>query len=123
MPFGLTSAPAKFQRGAEVILSRFKWKACLVYIYDMIIFSKSVEKHIQHIEETLTDLADACVTLKTKKFKAFSDNVEYLGYFIKPGKPEIDSANTKSLRDTKPPTKKSELRFVTCTEDSSIVFQ
>lgn len=42
MPFVLTNAPETFQRGLDVIVSRFKWKICLVYIDDSIIFSKSV---------------------------------------------------------------------------------
>ena len=110
MPFGLTNAPATFQRGLDVILSRFKWKTCLVYIDDIIIFSKTVEEHIQHVDEILTALGNAGVTLKIKKCTFFSDSVEYLGHVIKPGKLEIDGANTKSLRDAKPPTTKTELR-------------
>ena len=110
MPFGLTNAPATFQRGLDVVLSRFKWKTCLVYIDDIIIFSKSVEEHIQHVDEILTALGNAGVTLKIKKCKFFSDTVEYLGHIIKPGNLEIDSSNTKSLREAKPPTTKTELR-------------
>ena len=110
MPFGLTNAPATFQRALDVILGKFKWKTCLVYIDDIIIFSKSVDEHIHHVDEILSALRASGVTLKIKKCRFFSDTVEYLGHVIKPGKLEVDSANTKSLRDAKPPTTKTEVR-------------
>lgn len=42
MPFGLTNAPATFQRGLDMVLNKYKWKTCLVYLDDVIIYSKSV---------------------------------------------------------------------------------
>lgn len=82
-----------------------------MYIDDIIILSKSVEEHIQHIEEILTAFGDAGVNLKMKKRKFFGNNVEYLSHVIKPEKLEIDSKNTKSSRESKPPTMKTELRY------------
>ena len=63
MPFGLTNAPATFHRALDMILSPFKWKTCLVYIDDIVIFSKSVEEHIRHVDEISTALGEAGVTL------------------------------------------------------------
>ncbi len=110
MPFGLTNAPATFQRGLDMVLSKFKWKTCLVYLDDVIIYSKSVEDHIQHVDEVLTALREAGITLKISKCTFFSDKIEYLGHVIKPGRLEVDQANTKSLRDARPPTSKTQLR-------------
>ena len=42
MPFGLTNAPATIQRTLDIFLSSFKWKSCLVYLDDFIIFSKDM---------------------------------------------------------------------------------
>ena len=67
MPFGLTNAPATFQRALDVILSKFKWNTCLVYIDDIIIFSKTVDEHITHVDEVLSALRSSGVTLKIKK--------------------------------------------------------
>ncbi len=110
MPFGLTNAPASFQRALDLILTKYKWKTCLIYLDDVIIYSKTVEEHIDHVDEVLRCLADAGVTLKIKKCKFFTSTVEYLGHIIKPGRLEIDQANTKSLVEALPPTNKSELR-------------
>ena len=109
MPFGLTNAPATFQRALDTILSPFKWKTCLVYIDDIVIYSKTVEDHLRHVDEIFTALGEAGVTLKISKCRFFSDTVEYLGHIIKPGKLEIDLAHTASLREAKPPTTKTEV--------------
>ena len=67
MPFGLTNAPACFQRALDLTLTNFKWRTCLVYIDDVIIFSTNLDDHIKHVDEILTTLAEAGVTLKIKK--------------------------------------------------------
>ena len=59
MPFGLTNSPATFQRVMDILLSPFRWKLCLVYLDDIIIFSKSWEAHIVHVDEILAVLAKA----------------------------------------------------------------
>ena len=110
MPFGLTNAPATFQRGLDMVLSKYKWKTCLVYLDDVIIFSKSVEDHITHVDEVLTCLREAGITLKISKCTFFSDKINYLGHVIRPGRLEVDQANTQSLRDARPPTTKTQLR-------------
>lgn len=110
MPFGLTNAPASFQRALDVVLTKYKWETCLVYLDDIIIYSNNVEDHIDHVDEILTSLNQAGITLKIKKCKFFTKTVEYLGHIIMPGKLEIDHAHTASLREALPPTNKSELR-------------
>ena len=110
MPVGLTNASATFQRSLDMIISRFMWRTCLIYTDNAIIFSKSVEDHIRHVDEILTALEEAGVTLKISEYYFFRREVEYLGHIIKPGHLEVDRAKTTSLRDSKPPSYKTELR-------------
>ncbi len=110
MPFGLATAPASFQRALDMILTQFKWKTCLVYLDDVIIFSNSVEDHIRHVDEILTALGEAGVTLKISKCRFFTKKVEYLGHFVSPGSLEADTTNVKCLKDAVPPTTKTEVR-------------
>ena len=109
MPFGLTNAPATFQRSLDLIISQFKRRTCLVYIEDVIIYSKSVEDHIRHVDEILTALEEAGVTLKISKCYFFRQEVEYLDQIIKPGHLEVDRAKNTSLRDSRLPSSKTEL--------------
>lgn len=67
MPFGLTNAPATFQRALDIALALFKWKTCLVYIDDVVVFSSTKEAHIEHVNEVLTVLGEAEVSLKLPK--------------------------------------------------------
>lgn len=48
---GLTNAPACFQGSLHLIITNHKWKTCLVYINDAIIFSNNVEYHIKHTDK------------------------------------------------------------------------
>ena len=50
MPFGLTNAPSTFQRMMDVLLAGLKWNSCLVYLDNIIIFSKTIPQHLQRLE-------------------------------------------------------------------------
>ena len=110
MPFGLTNAPATFQRSLDIILSGYRWRSCLVYIDDVIIFSRDSEEHLRHVEEVLSTLHKAGVTLKLPKCEFFTDKVKYLGHVIKPGKLEIDATSTAALKQMEHPSTQTELR-------------
>jgi hypothetical protein len=53
MPFGLSNSGATFQRLMDAVFAGLKWKSLLVYIDDVIIFSKSFDKHMTDLEEVL----------------------------------------------------------------------
>jgi len=76
LPFGLFNAPAAFQRAMDMILAGVKWQICLVYLEDVIVFSRSPEEHLQHLDEVLTRLGKAGVTLKAAKGHFFHEEVE-----------------------------------------------
>ena len=93
IPFGLTNAPACFQRALDLVLTKYKWKTCLVYLDDVIIYCNNLDDHIVHVNETLSTLADAGITLKVNKCHFFQKEVEYLGHMVKPGTLEIGKTN------------------------------
>ena len=72
MPFGLTNAPATFQRTLDIHLSQYKWKSCLVYLDDVIIFSRNLDSHISPVEQVLSSLSRAGITVKLKKCEFFT---------------------------------------------------
>ena len=110
LPFGLTNAPASFQRALDVILARFKWKTCLIYLDDIIVFSRDVESHIDHVDQILSVLRHAGISLKIDKCDFFTKTVKYLGHIVRPGTLEVDRARTLSLQRMKLPRTLTELR-------------
>ena len=56
MPFGLTNTPATFMRMMDDILRPFTNSFVVVYLDDILIFSRTWEDHLQHIEEVLSTL-------------------------------------------------------------------
>ena len=88
MPFGLTNAPATFQRLMQQFLSGLKSRDgadyVSVYVDDVLIFSRSVEEHIQHLRAVLECMRAAKLKLKPTKCKLLREEVEYLGHVITP---------------------------------------
>ena len=110
MPFGLKNAPATFQRALDMILSGYNWKTCLVYIDDVIIYSRTGEDHLRDVDSVLQVLKQAGVSLKFDKCRFFTDSVRYLGHIIRPGTLEVDDSHVRALKLAKPPKTTSELR-------------
>ena len=110
MSFGLTNAPATFQRALDIILSGLKWQLCLVYLDDVIIFSASAEQHVKDVDVVLTRLREAGVTLNAEKCTWFSNEVEYLGHIVRPGQIHVHDKNVDALKHASFPTTKTQLK-------------
>lgn len=109
-PFGISNARATFQRALDVALAQYKRKYCLFYIDDVVVFSKSIEAHIEHVDEVLTVLREACMSLKFKKCEFFLESIKNLGHIIRPGTLEVDAVSTKDLREASHPTTITDFR-------------
>jgi len=110
MPFCLINAPATFQRALEIILSGVKWQSCLIYLDDVIVYSKTGEEHVGHVHRVLRLLCDAEVTLRLPKCRFFRQTVEYLGHEIKPGRLGVMDAHTRALREARFHTTRTQVR-------------
>lgn len=83
MPFGLTNAPATFQRLMNGVLRGLTWTTCLVYLDDIVIFTKGdIERHIVELASVLERLAIAGLSLKLKKCMFVTESMEYLGHTL-----------------------------------------
>ena len=71
MPFGLTNALATFQHLMETCLGVIHLKWCIIYLDDIIVFSKTPEEHIERLRGIFEKLAAAGLRLKLSKCKFF----------------------------------------------------
>ena len=71
IPFGLTNASASFQRFMEGCLGDLHDQVCIPYLDDIIVFSKSFDEHVEHVQQGLQRLKMHGVKLKPSKCKLF----------------------------------------------------
>lgn len=83
--------PATFQRVMNTILACLRLQVPLVYLDDVIIFSKTTADHLEHFDAVLQLLLRAGVSIRLDKCKFFSDQVEYLCHAILHGKLAVSS--------------------------------
>ena len=84
MPFGLTNAPGTFQRLMNKILKPVLYQSALVYLDDIIVFSKSINEHIRDLATVFKLLAANGLKLKLKKCEFFKETIDYLGHVVSP---------------------------------------
>lgn len=111
MPFGLTNAPGTFQRMMDCILRGLLWVCCLVYLDDIIVYSRgSIGRHALELAAVLDRLAQAGVTLNLKKCQFAAPSIEYLGHELgRDGIRPIERLVT-AVREFPQPTSRDEVR-------------
>lgn len=82
LPFGLCNSPATFQRLMTHALRGLEWDICLVYIDDLIIFSRTFDDHLINLKKVFHRLREANVRLKPSKCYFVQSKVEYLGHVV-----------------------------------------
>ena len=82
MLFGLTNAPATFQCLMESCLGEMHLKWCIIYLDDIIVFSKMPEEHIERLRGVIEKLSPAGLRLKPSKCKLFKPRITYLGHIV-----------------------------------------
>lgn len=82
MPFGLTNAPATFQAVMHKVFEPYLQKIVLVFFYDILVYSKELEEHANHLEKVLDKLRENRLFAKKSKCLFGQEQVEYLGHLI-----------------------------------------
>jgi hypothetical protein len=110
LPFGLSNSPASYQRCMERILGDLHLKVCLIYLDDVIIFSRTYEEHKERLRQVMGRIADAGLKMAPRKCRFFEERVVYVGHCVSKDGIEPDPAKTEAIRDWPTPKTPEDVR-------------
>jgi len=110
MPFGLTNAPATFQCVMKEVLQPFLRKFVLVFLDDILIYSKTLDEHVHHLRAVLEKLKFHQFYLKMSKCSFAQSQIDYLGHIISKDGVATDPSKTQAMQTWPLPTTVTELR-------------
>lgn len=112
MPFGLCNAPATFQRLMGAVLGDLAFEILLVYLDDVIIFSRDFETHCERLELVFDRLRQHGLKLKPSKCFLLRPEVKFLGHLISAEGIKVDDEKVKALDTWPVPRNVKEVRQV-----------
>jgi hypothetical protein len=98
MPFGLTNAPSTFQILMNSIFKSFRRKFVLVFFDDILIYNKSWEDHVHHVEKVLQLLEEQQIYANPSKYAFGVQEVEYSGHIVSHEGVKVDPNKIKAMR-------------------------
>ena len=114
MPFGLCNAPAAFQRLMERVLTGLNPEDgpsyVAVYLDDVLIFSRTLQEHLYHLQTVLDKIIEAGLKLKLSKCKFMQQEVRYLGHIITPSGLKPNDDKVEAVKNYPVPKDIKELR-------------
>ncbi len=110
MPFGLTNAPATFMRLMHDIFRPLLDQCVIVYLDDILIFSKNEQEHEQHVRQVLQLLRKHKLYAKLSKCSFFQPAVDFLGHTVSAQGISMDAHKVKAILDWPQPADVKELR-------------
>jgi hypothetical protein len=97
MPFGLTNAPSTFMHLMNEVFHSFISKFVVVYFDGILIYSKSLDEHIEHLRAVFGALREARLFANLEKCTFCTDRVTFLGYVVTPQGIEVDEAKIEAI--------------------------
>ncbi|GJS29344.1 putative nucleotidyltransferase, ribonuclease H [Tanacetum coccineum] len=110
MPFGLTNAPAVFMDLMNRIFHEYLDKFFIVFIYDILVYSKSEEEHEQHLRIMLEILRQKKLYVKFSKCEFWLQKVAFLGHIVSADGIIMDPSKVEAITKWPRPTTVTEVR-------------
>lgn len=110
LPQGITNAPSTFQRLMEKCMGDINLREVLVFLDDIIVFSKTLEEHEMRLANVLNRLRENGLKLSPEKCRFFQTSVCYLGNIVSQNGIETDPQKIETLKTWPRPQTLKELR-------------
>jgi hypothetical protein len=110
LPFGLTNAPATFMHLMQTIFRPFLDEFVIVFLDDVLIYSKTLEEHKKHIEMVLDLLRLHKLYAKKSKCEFFRHRIEFLGHTLSSEGKGMQEDKVKAIREWPVPKNAHEIR-------------
>jgi hypothetical protein len=110
MPFGLTNAPATFQYCMNQLFNKQLRKFLLVFFDDLLIYSKTWEEHLQHVDQILAIMEEKSLYAKESKCEFGMTEVLYLGHIIGVKGVQVHQEKIQAILDWPTPKTLTELK-------------
>ncbi len=110
MPFGVCNGPSTFQRLMQAVMSDLIFQVLIVYLDDILLFSKTFEEHLERLEMVLKRLAETGLKVKLGKCCFLQDSVRFLGHQVSVQGISPDPGKVAAVSNWKIPETVKELR-------------
>jgi hypothetical protein len=110
LSMGLVNAPSQFQRLMDLVLAGLLWEVCLVYLDDVIIYSRTFDLHLERLEAVFARMKAANLLLKPSKCQLFREEVTFLGHVVSAKGIAADPSKIETVRQWPRPQNLTELR-------------
>ena len=110
MPMGLMNSGATFHRLMDLVMAGLIFEKCLVYLDDIIVFSRTLGEHLVRMEEVLKRLIDTGLKLKPSKCRLLQKQVGFLGHIVSSEGIATDPSKTEQIALWPRPTDTRQVR-------------
>lgn len=110
MPFGLKNAPSTFQRVMDNVLKELQGTICLVYLDDIIIFSTSLQEHVENLRKVFQKLRQANLKVQLDKSEFLKKEIAFLGHLVTTEGIKPDPSKIQAITDFPIPRTPKEIK-------------